>query len=94
LAALTLAVVARIPREGVVDFQDYEGRVLPLVAEHGGILERRLRNGDGTIEMHVLRFPSRTGLDAYRGDMRRQQAASLLARSGAAMEVVEVIDVD
>jgi hypothetical protein len=94
LGELTLAVIARIPREGIADFQGYEARVLPLLAEHGGVLERRLRNGDGTLEMHVLRFASRAGLEAYRADARRQQAAPQLERSGAAMEVVEVTDVN
>lgn len=90
---LKLAVIARIPHEGVVDFQGYEARVLLLLAEHGGTLERRLRNGDGTMELHVLRFASRAGLDAYRADPRRLEAAPQLQRSGAAMEAVEVFDV-
>ena len=94
MSGLKLAVIARVPSAGVADFQGYEARVLPLLAEHGGVLERRLRNSDGTVELHVLRFADRGSLDAYRADQRRLEAAPQLQRSGAAMEAVEVFDVD
>ena len=63
---LVLALIARVPASGVSDFQAYEARVLPLIAEYGGTLERRLRNEDGTVELHVLRFTTRGGLDRRR----------------------------
>ncbi|MDX2158502.1 MAG: hypothetical protein SFW09_18535 [Hyphomicrobiaceae bacterium] len=93
MAGVTLAVVARIPPAGVADFQAYEARVLPLLADHGGTLERRLRNADGTVEVHVLSFSSRDGLDRFRRDERRVEAAPLLQRSGATMELMELEDV-
>jgi hypothetical protein len=91
---VTLAVTLKVPLAGVRDFQAYEARVLPLVAEHGGVLQRRLRNGDGTVECHVLRFPSRAAFDAFRGDQRRATLAPLLAASGATAEVYEMTDVE
>ena len=94
MSGLTLVAIARIPQAGVADFQAYETHVLALLAEHGGTLERRLRNGDGTVEVHVLRFAAREGLAAYRADPRRLEAASELARSGAKVEAMEVRDVD
>lgn len=94
MSEVTLALIARIPHEGVADFQAYEAQVLPLLSEYGGRLECRLRNSDGTLELHIVRFISRAGLDAYRADPRRIQAAPSLQKSGAAMEAFEVNDVD
>lgn len=90
---LTLALIARVPAAGVADFQDYETRVLPLLAEHAGKLERRLRNADGTVELHVVSFDSHEALQRFRADPRREAAAPLLQRSGAAIEMHEVTDV-
>ncbi len=85
--------VARVPVEGVADFQLYEERVLPLLAEYGGRLERRLRSADGTAEVHVVAFPSWREFAAYIEDPRRAEHAPLLARSRATVEVLEVEDV-
>jgi uncharacterized protein (DUF1330 family) len=93
LADLVLALIARVPAAGVSDFQAYEACVLPILAEYGGALERRLRNADGTTELHVLRFASRDGLDRFRRDERRTAAAPLLQRSGATIELMELLDV-
>jgi hypothetical protein len=93
LDGLVLALIARIPLAGVEDFQAYEAHVLPLLAAYGGTLERRLRNADGRIELHVLRFASRDGLDRFRQDERRAAAAPLLQRSGATVELIELRDV-
>jgi len=94
LADLVLALIARVPQAGVSDFQAYEARVLPLLPEYGGTLERRLGNADGTVEMHLLRFASRDGLDRFRQDERRKAAAPLLMKSGATVELLELQDVD
>jgi Fe-S cluster biogenesis protein NfuA len=91
--ALLLVVVARVPAEGVAEFEAYEGRVLPLLAEHGGSLERRLRSADGTAEVHVISFSSAGAFAAYVADARRAEHAPLLARSGASVEVLEVQEV-
>lgn len=93
MADLVLALIARVPASGVSDFQAYEARVLPILGEYGGTLERRLRNADGTTEVHVLRFVSRDGLDRFRLDERRAAAAPLLQRSGATVELMELQDV-
>ncbi len=94
MSAITLAVVARVPPAGIADFQAYEDAVLPLLGEHGGRLERRLRNEAATLEVHIVRFSSAAGFEAYRGDPRRQAAAAILERSGAAIEATPVTDVD
>ena len=75
MSGLTLALVAKIPASGVDDFQAYEDAVLPLLPDHGGRLERRLRNADGTLEVHIVSFASRAGFDSFRNDPRRTAAS-------------------
>ena len=89
---MLLTAIVRIPSEGVPDYMAYEDRVLPLLAEHGATLERRLRTADGTTEVHLARFPSQAVLEAYMGDPRREEHRPLFDASGAAMEVLTMDD--
>ena len=89
-SAVTYVVIARVPPDGVGKFLDYEARVLPLIAEHGGRLERRLRTTDGSVEVHVVSFPSADHFEAYKSDARRLEHAHLLSESGAVTEVLQV----
>ena len=91
--ALTLAVIARIPPSGVAAFQAYEARVLPLLAAHGGVLDRRLQNTEGTFELHIVRFPTREHFASYRADPQRGAHASMLASSQATLDVIELQDI-
>jgi hypothetical protein len=90
---VTLCAIFRIPAAGLAAFQAYEAAVLPLLAEHDGTLQRRLRTGDGATEVHVIHFPSAARLDAYRADPRRAAHAGRFTESGAAVEVFTVADV-
>ncbi len=90
--SLLLCVTARVPAEGVALFQAYEAAVLPLLPEHGGRLERRLRSDDGTVEVHIIRFAPAAGFESFRADPRRVAVADLLARSGATTEVMTMAD--
>ncbi len=90
---ITLCAIFRVPAIGVAAFRDYEAAVLPLLADYGGTLQRRLRTADGTAEVHVIWFPSASDLGAYRVDPRRQAHVGLLEASGAAAEMLTVIDV-
>ena len=89
----TFAVIARIPGAGRADFLAYENAVLPLLARHGGVLERRLRAADGLTEVHVVSFPSAAALETYRADPERASHQHLLERSGATLELFPVTDV-
>jgi hypothetical protein len=91
--AATYVLLARIPAAGVGAFQRYEAAVLPLLADHGGRLERRLRSAAGDVEVHVIAFASEDGLAAYRADPRRAAHARLLEASGAQIELLEMRDV-
>ncbi|MFJ5561118.1 hypothetical protein ACIQCD_27810 [Streptomyces sp. NPDC093250] len=91
--AVTYLMLARLPEGALGDFDAYESAVLPLLAEYGGRLERRLRTLDDRVEAHVITFPDNEHLAAYRADPRRSAAAPLLESSGAAVELLEVRDV-
>jgi hypothetical protein len=92
-ARLTSVLIARIPSDGVADFQAYEAAVLPLLSEFGGLLERRLRNADGTIEVHIVSFDSEKNFQRFRSDPRRASYAHLLERSSANNERIAMADV-
>jgi hypothetical protein len=91
--ALTFVLIARIPPDGVEAFQAYEDRVLPLLDEYGGRLERRLRNELGTLELHIISYPSDMAHQKYRSDPRRTAAARLLETSAAKVELLSLRDV-
>lgn len=91
-AGITLCVILHVPPDGVAPFLAYEHTVLPMLADHGGVLERRLRSESGTTEIHLIWFPSAAHFDAYRLDPRRAAQAELLTRSGATSEIVRVED--
>jgi hypothetical protein len=92
--AVTFLMLARLPEAGLEAFDAYESAVLPLLAEHGGRLERRLRTLDDRVEAHVVTFPDDEALAAYRTDPRRSAAAPLLESSGAEVELLAVREVE
>lgn len=89
----TYVLIARMPPAGVQQFQDYESNVIPLIARHGGRLERRLRTADELTEVHVIWFPSEEAFLDYRGDPERTAQVPLLVESGAVTELLELSDV-
>ncbi|TQK44129.1 hypothetical protein FBY35_5614 [Streptomyces sp. SLBN-118] len=91
--AVTYLMLARLPEGGLADFDAYESAVLPLLAEYGGHLQRRLRTLDDRVEAHLVTFPNSEDLAAYRADPRRSAAAPLLESSGAVVELLAVRDV-
>ena len=92
-ARLTIVLIARIPRDGIASFQAYEEAVLALLSEFGGSLERRLRNPDGTIEVHIVSFDSDLNFQRFRNDPRRASFAHLMEASAAQNEVLAMTDV-
>jgi hypothetical protein len=90
---VTTVLIARIPAEGIADFRAYEAAVLPLLPEYNGRLERRLRNRDGTVEMHIVSFASEADFQNYRNDPRRTAQASLLKKSSAILESLAMTNV-
>jgi hypothetical protein len=92
-ARLTFVLIARVPPDGVAGFQAYEDAVLPLLSEHGGSLERRLRNGDGTIEVHIVSFDSDRSFQRYRDDPRRAALSHQFEASAASTERLAMTDV-
>src|ERR1700761_6628763 len=90
---VTFVLIVRIPIDGIEDFQAYEDAVLPLLPEFNGRLERRLRNQDGTVEMHIVSFPSDADFQNYRDDPRRAAQARLLEKSSAKLELLSMANV-
>ncbi|MGW3357179.1 hypothetical protein ACWDFL_17420 [Streptomyces bungoensis] len=90
---VTYLLLARLPEGRLDAFDGYESAVLPLLAEHGGRLERRLRSLDDRVEAHLVSFPDDEHFAAYRADPRRSSAAPLLEASGATVELLAVRDV-
>jgi hypothetical protein len=85
---VTFVLIVRIPIEGIEDFQAYEDAVLPLLPEFNGRLERRLRNPEGTVEIHIVSFASDADFQNYRSDPRRPAQAWLLERSSAKLDLL------
>ena len=73
-------------------FEAYEAAVLPLLAEHGAVLERRLRVVDDGAETHLIDFPSPSALEAYLADPRREALAPVWRACGAVASHREVHD--
>jgi hypothetical protein len=89
----TFVLIVRIPPDGIDDFRAYEDAVLPLLPEFNGRLERRLRSPDGTVEMHIISYPSDADRQNYRNDPRRTAQARLLEKSSAKFELLRMADV-
>ena len=90
---ITMVMTVRIPKESVADFLEYEEKVLPLLAQHKGTLERRLSNDDGTIEVHILSFESEQAFEDYCYDPKRLEYTSIFDKSGAQTELMHLTDV-
>ena len=90
---VTFVLIVRIPTEGIEYFRAYEEAVLPLLPEFNGRLERRLRNPEGTVEMHIISFASDADFQNYRNDPRRTAQAWLLEKSSAQRELLPMADV-
>ncbi len=72
---------------------EYEDRVLPLLASHGGRLLQRARAAgtDGEpSEIQILEFPSEAALAAYTNDARRTSLAADRDRAIARTTTVRV----
>ena len=91
--SLTIVMVADVPAEAVSAFQRYESLVLPLLAGHGGRLERRLRTHDALNEIHIVSFESQSGYESYMADPERQSHRSLLDGAEVGQRMFEVQDV-
>ncbi|MEU4690237.1 hypothetical protein [Actinoplanes sp. NPDC023714] len=72
--------------------QEYEDRVLAILDRHGGVLERRMRDGTGGTEVHVIRFAGREGYDSFMVDPDRLALRTALGDAAPVTRVIEVRD--
>ncbi|SCG64995.1 DUF1330 domain-containing protein [Micromonospora coxensis] len=71
----------------------YEDAALALLGRHGGRVERRLRSTDGWTEVHVLRFDSRAGWEAFQADPQRRALRAALGDAAPTARVIEMREV-
>ena len=90
---MVYVLVIHLPADGVDSFQRYEAAVLPLLADHHGRLDRRLRSADELTEVHLVSFPSPEHFESYRNDHRRAEQSHLLDEAHARIELYELTDV-
>nr|WP_202106991.1 hypothetical protein [Agromyces seonyuensis] len=72
---------------------EYEDAVLALVPKHGGRVVSRVRrtdDGDGPLEVQVIRMPDDAALAAYMQDPARLALAEVHARAIARTELLRV----
>jgi hypothetical protein len=86
----TYLFLAHVPAAGVDDYREFIARVLPLVEESGGRLDRRLASDDETIEIFIVSFVSSAALEQLQASTHLDEAALRLYRSGARFEVMPV----
>ena len=91
--SLDIVVVADVPIGAEAGFQAYESAVLPLLARHGGRLERRVRTADARTEVHLVSFATQQGHESYLADAERRSHGHLLDGLGVAQRVLLVEDV-
>ncbi|MEU4640035.1 GNAT family N-acetyltransferase [Micromonospora sp. NPDC023814] len=91
--AAALRVVALVELPEAEGDRRYEDTVLGLLGRHGGRLERRLRTGDGHTEVHLIRFDTRDGYDAFLADPERVALRAALGDAAPAARVLEVHEV-
>ncbi|PRY51974.1 hypothetical protein LY71_101346 [Geodermatophilus tzadiensis] len=84
----TVVVLIDVPVGGVAALQRYEDLVLPLLARHDGVLERRLRTADGT-RVHVLTFASEAAYRGYLADPERLGHRGVLDGVSVGQRVLE-----
>ncbi|MFG2099288.1 GNAT family N-acetyltransferase [Micromonospora echinaurantiaca] len=92
-AAVRLVALVEFPADAVEAGQRYEDAVLALLGRHGGRVERRLRTGDGRTEVHLIRFDTRVGYDAFLVDPERVALRAALGDAAPQARVLEVHEV-
>lgn len=89
----TFVMIADMQPGAEAAFQHFESLVLPLLARHGGRLDRRLRTDDALTEVHILFFEARSGYETYLADEERQAHREVLAEANVTQRILHVRDV-
>jgi uncharacterized protein (DUF1330 family) len=89
----TFVMIAEIQPGTEDTFQRYESLVLPLLARHGGRLERRLRTHDALTEVHIVSFETQAGYESYLADDERQTHRGMLVEGSITQRMLAVQDV-
>ncbi len=88
---LLVAVVEMAPGHAEAGIR-YEDTVLGLLDRHGGSIERRMRGTDPAVEVHVIRFGSRSGYESFMADPDRLSLREKIGEAAPTTRVLEVSD--
>ncbi|WP_250001110.1 hypothetical protein [Actinoplanes sp. M2I2] len=88
---LLVAIVDMAPAH-TAEGRRYEDAVLALLPRHGATLESRRPSTDGTAEVHLIRFRSRTGYEAFLADPERLALREQAGDAAPTTRVIEVVD--
>ena len=73
---MVVVAILRVRQSFVQQFREYERRVVRIMRNHGGEMERTVivpAGEDETFrEIHVMRFPDQDSFGAYQGDPARR----------------------
>ncbi len=90
---VTFVMIADLQPGAETAFQRYESLVLPLLARHGGRLERRLRTDDALTEVHIVSFETHSAYESYIADEERRAHRGVLGEGSLAQRLLPVRDV-
>ncbi|MGB2568081.1 hypothetical protein ACPFP2_06495 [Micromonospora citrea] len=93
MSGLLLVALVEFPLDDPEAARRYEDAALALLEGHGGRVERRLRSIDGWTEVHLLRFDSRAGWEAFQADPRRRALRAALGDAAPVARVIEMREV-
>lgn len=79
------------------NFEDYERKVLPLLANYGGSLVSAIRPSSkiaGTPdELHVITFPSKEAFEAYKQNPKRAEFSPIFQQAVEKVRLIEGEDI-
>lgn len=91
----TTVIVATlwVAADRIAEYERYEVAVAPVMARHGGRIERAIRlkqspgENAGPFEVHIVVFPSMSAFEAYRADPDTRALSGLRERAILRTEV-------
>ena len=88
---MILLVRFDLSKASLIQFDEYEARMLARLGHYGGKLIERLRSIDAHWETHILEFPDADALEKFRADPVRASLQGLWQQCGAMAEMTEVL---
>ncbi|MCO8273047.1 hypothetical protein M1L60_20850 [Actinoplanes sp. TRM 88003] len=90
VGSLLLVAIVDMAPDHLTEGARYEDAVLALLSKHDGEVESRLHSTDARSEVHMIRFRSRAGYDAFMVDPERLALREQLGPAAPTTRVIEV----